>query len=236
MVYDELHLLAHRYLRKQQNPDLLQTTVLVHEAYLRLVGEDFDWQGRDHFFAVASTVMRRIMVDFARQRYAKKRGSGQFSVPLEDVQHQLSTAPEPEAELLALHAALEDLARLDARKARILELRFFGGLAIRETARVLGISTATVEREMKLLKESADLVAELQGRAHPEYADYLENYARTLQQAGRSIEAETLHRQVLATLAKLGDEGAQRMPWVLINLGDTLLELKRFDEGVHGRR
>ncbi|MEM7679238.1 MAG: sigma-70 family RNA polymerase sigma factor [Acidobacteriota bacterium] len=152
LVYEELHFLAHRYLRKQQHQDLLQTTVLVHEAYLRLVGEDINWQGRDHFFAVASTVMRRILVDFARQRFAKKRGSGQVAVPLEGVEHRLAADAGPEAQLLALHEALEDLARIDARKARILELRYFGGLAIKETARVLEISAATVEREMKMAR------------------------------------------------------------------------------------
>ncbi|MEM1182149.1 MAG: sigma-70 family RNA polymerase sigma factor [Acidobacteriota bacterium] len=152
LVYEELHFLAHRYLRKQQHPDLLQTTVLVHEAYLRLVGEEIDWQGRDHFFAVASTVMRRILVDFARWRYAKKRGGGQVDVSLDGVEYQLAAQPEPEAQLLALHEAINDLARIDARKARILELRYFGGLAIRETARILGISPATVEREMKMAR------------------------------------------------------------------------------------
>ncbi|MEM6794838.1 MAG: ECF-type sigma factor, partial [Acidobacteriota bacterium] len=89
LVYEELHFLAHRFLRKQHQPDLLQTTVLVHEAYLRLVGEAVDWQGRDHFFAVASTMMRRILVDFARWRCAQKRGGGQAPVPLEDVERKL---------------------------------------------------------------------------------------------------------------------------------------------------
>ena len=85
VVYDELHRLAHRSLRKEPNADLLQTTVLVHEAYLKLVGEDIDWQGRDHFFAVASTAMRRVVVDHARRRFAQKRGGGQKAVSLDDV-------------------------------------------------------------------------------------------------------------------------------------------------------
>lgn len=154
LVYAELHRLAHRYMRKSASHDLLQTTALVHEAYMRLVGEDIHWQGRDHFFAVASTVMRRILVDFARRRFALKRGAGGEELSLDEA---LDAAPDSEEdrsvlELLALDRALHQLGEFDARKARTLELRFFAGMTIDETARVMELSHATVEREMKLAK------------------------------------------------------------------------------------
>ena len=154
LVYAELHRLAHRYMRKSAGNDLLQTTALVHEAYLRLVGEDVDWQGRDHFFAVASTVMRRILVDFARRRFALKRGGGGEELTLDEA---LDASPDsledrPVLELLALDRALHELADLDPRKARTLELRFFAGMTIKETAHVMDLSHATVEREMRLAK------------------------------------------------------------------------------------
>ncbi|MEM7582959.1 MAG: sigma-70 family RNA polymerase sigma factor [Acidobacteriota bacterium] len=153
LVYAELHRLAHRYMRKSGSQDLLQTTALVHEAYLRLVGEPVDWQGRDHFFAFASTVMRRILVDFARRHFALKRGAGDEKLSLDEA---LDAAPMDEdrsaLELLALDRALHQLAEHDPRKARTLELRFFAGMTIAETARVMELSHATVEREMKLAK------------------------------------------------------------------------------------
>ncbi|MCH9648444.1 MAG: sigma-70 family RNA polymerase sigma factor [Deltaproteobacteria bacterium] len=154
LVYAELHRLAHRYMRKSPSQDLLQTTALVHEAYLRLVGEDINWQGRDHFFAVASTVMRRILVDFARRRFALKRGGGGEELSFDEA---LDVAPEsaeerPILELLALDRALHELAEVDPRKARILEHRFFAGMTIKETSHVMELSHATVEREMKLAK------------------------------------------------------------------------------------
>ncbi len=154
IVYGELHRLAHRYMRKHAGQDLLQTTALVHEAYLRLVGEDINWQGRDHFFAVASTVMRRILVDFARRRFALKRGGGNHELSLDEA---MDVAPEmleerPILEILALDRALHELAEIDPRKARTLELRYFSGMTIKETAKLLGLSDATVEREMKLAK------------------------------------------------------------------------------------
>ncbi|MEM7351605.1 MAG: ECF-type sigma factor [Acidobacteriota bacterium] len=154
LVYAELHRLAHRYLRKRGSADLMQTTALVHEAYLRLVGKDVDWQGRDHFFAVASTLMRRILVDFARRTFSIKRGGGSEALSFDEIVHASpqSSLERPLQELLALDRALHELAELDARKARILELRFFSGLTIKETAHALGLSHATVERDMKLAK------------------------------------------------------------------------------------
>lgn len=154
IVYSELHRLAHRYMRKHAGQDLLQTTALVHEAYLRLVGEDIHWQGRDHFFAVASTIMRRILVDFARRRFAAKRGGGDVELPLDEaLDTPVADAEErPLLDLLALDRALHELAEKDARKARILELRYFAGMTIQETAHVLDLSHATVERDMRLAK------------------------------------------------------------------------------------
>lgn len=154
IVYAELHRLAHRYMRKSAGPDLMQTTALVHEAYLRLVGEDIHWQGRDHFFAVASTVMRRILVDFARRRFALKRGGGDQELSLDEALDSAPSSAEerPILEILALDRALHELAEIDPRKARTLELRYFSGMTIKETAHIMDLSHATVEREMKLAK------------------------------------------------------------------------------------
>lgn len=154
IVYAELHRLAHRYMRRSPGQDLMQTTALVHEAYLRLVGEDINWQGRDHFFAVASTVMRRILVDYARRRFALKRGGGGDELSLDEA---LDAAPQsaeerPILEILALDRALHELTEIDPRKARTLELRYFSGMTIKETANIMDLSHATVEREMKLAK------------------------------------------------------------------------------------
>src|SRR5262245_26427209 len=148
MVYAELRRLAHRYMQGERSGHLLQTTALVHEAYFRLVGLDRDWEGRGHFFAVAAQVMRQILVDFARRRGAGKRGGGAVAVPLDEAAISLERAEE----LIRLDDALQALARLDERKARIVELRFFGGLTIEETAEVLGLSHATVERDLKLAR------------------------------------------------------------------------------------
>lgn len=153
IVYDELRRLARRAMGRESARDLLQTTALVHEAYLRLVGEEITLQNRAHFFAIAATVMRRILVDFARRRGAEKRGGDVDRVALEEADLAALPAADTDAvEMLALDAALERLAAFDARKARILELRFFTGLTLRETARVLEVSKATVERELKVAK------------------------------------------------------------------------------------
>jgi RNA polymerase sigma factor (TIGR02999 family) len=149
LVYDELHQLARRHLRGERAGHTLQTTALIHEAYLRLVGADVLWEGRVHFFAVAANTMRRILVDHARGRLRDKRGGGVVPVTLEDV---AVVASEPGEDLLALDAALERLAGFDARKARVVELHYFGGLTYDETASALGISAATVDRDLRLAK------------------------------------------------------------------------------------
>lgn len=148
MVYNELHLLAQRYLRGERDAATLQPTALVHEAYLRLVAQNLpDWQSRSHFYGVAAQLMRQILVDNARKHHSAKRGGGALKVPIEDA---LSFAPERSSDIVALDDALKELAAFDERKSRILELRFFGGLSVEETADVVGISVATVGREQRL--------------------------------------------------------------------------------------
>lgn len=148
MVYDELRRLARHYLRDERSNRSLQTTELVHEAYLRLVGVDVSWEGRSHFFAIAANTMRRILVDMARRRRADKRAGSSQALPLLEI--DLPTQERPD--LVALDDALKDLARVDERKSQIVELRFFGGLTIAETAKVMGLSHATVERDFKLAR------------------------------------------------------------------------------------
>lgn len=149
LVYDQLHSLAHRYLRGERPDHTLQTTALINEAYLRLVGADVDWDGRAHFMAVAAQTMRRILVDHARARASLKRGGGAAQVDLDvaDV-----AAPEAGWEILALDQALEGVAAVDERKARVVELHYFGGCTYDETARALDISPATVERDLRLAR------------------------------------------------------------------------------------
>ena len=148
LVYDELRKLAHGYMENERADHTLQATALVHEAYIRLVDwENVSWENRAHFFAVAARVMRKILVDYARQKKAQKRGGQKLA--LDDA---VSFASEREFDLIALDDALESLAKLDARQAQIVELRFFGGLTIEETAEVLNISPATVKREWAMAK------------------------------------------------------------------------------------
>ncbi|HBL31011.1 MAG TPA: RNA polymerase subunit sigma-70 [Acidobacteria bacterium] len=149
LVYDELRRLAHHYMLDERRGHLLQTTALVHEAYVRMVGLERDWEGRRHFFAAAAQVMRRVLVDLARRREAGKRGSS-LLVPLEDGIEP--AAPERTADLIRLDDALAALEQVDPRKAQVVELRFFGGLTIDETVEVLGLSHATVERDLKLAR------------------------------------------------------------------------------------
>jgi len=145
VVYGELHGIARGHMRRERRDHTLQTTALVNEAYLRLVrGEKVDWQDRAHFFACASVVMRRILVDYARQRSAEKRQMPGVRVELKDWQ----AAEHPQMDhMLILDEALTRLAELDARQARIVEMRYFGGLTEGETASVLGISSRTVKRD-----------------------------------------------------------------------------------------
>jgi len=143
LVYDELKTLASGYLRAERPDHTLQTTGLVHEAYLRLVDQRrTTWKNRGHFFGIAAQAMRRILVDHARRRAAKKRDAGR-PITLEE---NLAGDTEPE-EVLGVNDALERLAELDARQARIVELRYFAGLTVEETAAVLELSPATVKRE-----------------------------------------------------------------------------------------
>lgn len=150
LIYDELRRIAHRYAQRERNGHTLQTTALVNEAYLRLAGsEKRDWQNRSHFFAVTAQVMRHILIDHARRRRYLKHGGEAQQVSIESVSLM---ANERAAELIALDEALADFARLDARKARVVELRYFGGLSLEETAEAVGISLMTVRRDWQTAK------------------------------------------------------------------------------------
>ncbi|MFN7948920.1 MAG: sigma-70 family RNA polymerase sigma factor [Blastocatellia bacterium] len=150
IVYDELHRIAQRYIRRERQGHTLQTTGLVNEAYLKLCHErEMQWQNRAHFFAVAATLMRNILVDYARARRYAKRGGGAEMVPLDEA---LTISGDSAAQITALDEALKSLARFDERKSRIAELRFFAGLSVEETAAVLKVSDTTVMREWRLAK------------------------------------------------------------------------------------
>jgi RNA polymerase sigma factor (TIGR02999 family) len=146
LVYHELHRMALRYLARERSDVTLQPTALVNEVCLRLLGWDqVRWQNRGHFFGVSAQMMRRVLVDIARRRHAERRGgAGAVRVPLEDVD---VPAQERDADLVAIDHALEELAAEDARKARVVELRFFGGLSVEETADALGVSVRTVQND-----------------------------------------------------------------------------------------
>jgi RNA polymerase sigma factor (TIGR02999 family) len=159
-IYAELRRLASSYLRRERPNHTLQPTALVHEAFLRLVDQkEVRWQNRAHFFGIAAQAMRRILVDHARAHAADKRGAGQKPIALDEA---LVAAPSLDVDLLALDEVLTRLERLDLQQSRIVELRFFGGLTIEETAEVMGISPATIGREWTLAK--AWLYAELSER------------------------------------------------------------------------
>jgi RNA polymerase sigma factor (TIGR02999 family) len=147
LVYDELHRLAAAYMRREQAGHTLQTTALVNEAYIRLVDSSrVRWQNRAHFLAMASQLMRRILVDFARKRRYQKRGGDWRQVTLAE---GLGVAANLDSDLVALDDALEGLVKLDPRKARVVELRFFGGLSLDETAAALQLSTDTIGRDWR---------------------------------------------------------------------------------------
>jgi RNA polymerase sigma factor (TIGR02999 family) len=151
LVYDQLRRQAARHLRRERRDHTLRPTGLVHEAYLRLVEQrEAAWQNRGQFFAVAAQVMRRILVDHARQHRAHKRGGSWCRVTLDEA--EAGAAPEPDLDILALEEALTELAGLDADKARMVELRFFGGLSLPETAAALGVSQSTVSREWRMAR------------------------------------------------------------------------------------
>jgi RNA polymerase sigma factor (TIGR02999 family) len=150
LVYDELRRLADYYLRQERPDHTLQPTALVHEAYLKLVDQTrVDWQNRAHFFGVAAQLMRRILVDHARRHRASKRGGLQQKMALDEA---VDYSQPRDVDLLALDEALNALAQLDERQSRIVELRFFGGLTIEETAEALGVSPATVKVDWSMAK------------------------------------------------------------------------------------
>lgn len=145
VIYDELRRLARRNLRRESADISIQTIELINEAYLKLVDQrESDWQNRAHFFAVAARVIRNVLIDRARARQFAKRGGGARKVSTDEI---LIAAPERDVKLIDLHEALITLSALDERKSRIVELRYFGGLSVAETAEVLGISGITVKRE-----------------------------------------------------------------------------------------
>jgi len=150
LVYGELRRVAENQLRGERNGHTLQPTALVHEAYIRLIGQhSVDWQNRAHFFSIAAETMRRILVNHAIERRAQKRGSGETLLALDRLN---SIGTEKSIDMILLDEALDSLEKLDARQAKVIELRFFGGLTIPEVAEVLEISEATVNREWRSAK------------------------------------------------------------------------------------
>lgn len=145
LVYRELRRLASAYLRRERPNHTLQSTELVHEAFMRLVNQrDVQWRNRAHFYAIAATMIRRILVDYARSQHAEKRGSGALKVALDEA---IGVPAQPDLDLLELSGALDRLAELDPRQSRIVELRFFAGLSLDEAAEVMHLSIASIKRE-----------------------------------------------------------------------------------------
>lgn len=150
VVYEELHKLARNYLRRERPDHTLQPTALIHETYLRLVRQHFpEWQNRKHFYGVAAQLMRQILVEYARASAAEKRGGGEQTLLLDEA---LTTGDEKAADLVALDDALNALAKFDERKVRIIELRYFGGLSLAETAAALGLSIPMIGYELRLAR------------------------------------------------------------------------------------
>ena len=149
LVYDELRRLARSYLQRERSEHTLQSTALVHEAYLRLVDQNVGWQNRAHFFGIAAQMMRRVLVDHARSRNSAKRGDGVCRVTLDE---DIMGAGQRDVDIMALDHALSDLAKFDSQQSRIVELRFFAGLSIEDTSEVLNISPATVKRDWAMAK------------------------------------------------------------------------------------
>lgn len=159
LVYDQLHAAARRYMTGERAGHTLQTTALIHETYLRLVDiRHVEWQDRAHFLAVCAQLMRRILIDFARSRSYQKRGG---AAPRANFEEKLVVTAEPDGNLVALDDALNRLAQFDERKSKVVELRFFGGLGVKETAEVMKVSADTVMRDWKLAK--VWLLRELRG-------------------------------------------------------------------------
>jgi RNA polymerase sigma factor (TIGR02999 family) len=163
LVYDQLKRLARRHMRRERAGHTLQTTALVHEAYLKLVGQHSPhWQGRAQFYGTAAQLMRRILIDHARRHLREKRGGTQVILPLEE---GLAFTPEHSEDLLKLDEALDRLSKLDPRQSRIVELRFFGGLSVEETSRFLNVSPITVKRDWAVAK------VWLYGELRPDHGD-----------------------------------------------------------------
>jgi RNA polymerase sigma-70 factor, ECF subfamily len=170
MVYGELRRLAGSYMRRERSDHTLQATALVHEAYLKLIEQRaVNWQSRAHFFGIAAQIMRRILVDHARGHLRDKRGGGQSEVPLDEA---IVFAPQQSSELVRLDQALDRLALIDPRQAKIVELRFFGGLTVEEASEVLGISPKTVKRDWSVAK------AWLHGELKQSHADTARELAK----------------------------------------------------------
>ena len=149
LVYSELRRLAAHYLKSERGEHTLQPTALVHEAFLRLVEQETAWQNRTHFFAMAANLMRRILVDYARSHTAEKRGGAAEKVAIEDA---FVFVKEKPAQMIALDEALEEMAKIDPRRSRVVELKFFGGLTNEEIAEVLGVHVNTVLRDWNLAR------------------------------------------------------------------------------------
>ena len=163
LVYEQLHSVAERLLRHESPAHTLQPTALVNEAYMRLArGTGVDWQGKTHFFAVGAKVMRRVLVDHARGKNRQKRGGEQCRIPLSD---DLCVSNRHDEDVLAIEEALEKLEKLDPRQAKVVELRFYGGLTVDEVAEVLGVSKRTVEADWTMVR--AWLRRELSGETEP---------------------------------------------------------------------
>jgi|SRR5271170_2028517 len=162
LVYSELHRMARSYMAREGDGHTLQTTALINEVFLRLVkGKEVEWQDRAHFFAVSAQLMRRILIDFARSLGYQKRGAGVRPFALDEA---FTVSVEPSVDLVALEQALTHLGETDARKSRVVELRFFGGMTVEETAEVLNISPETVMRDWSMAR--AWLQRELDGGAN----------------------------------------------------------------------
>ncbi len=149
LIYDQLHRIAARSIRGERANHTLQTTALVHEAYVRLIDVDVEWKSRSHFYALAARIMRRILINHANAKGAAKRGGGARDLQLEDI---VAVSPETSDDILELHEALTALAEQDKRKADILELHYFGGLTYEEMSEVLGLSSSTLDREIRFAK------------------------------------------------------------------------------------
>ncbi len=150
LVYDQMRQIAQRLLRRESPGHTLQPTALVNEAFLRLAGKNnIDWQGKTHFFAIGATVMRRILVDHARGKKTQKRGGEQCRIPLSD---ELCVSTRNDEDVLAIEEALEKLEDLDARQAKVVELRFYGGLTVDQVAEALGVSKRTVESDWTMVR------------------------------------------------------------------------------------